>query len=327
MDKTALVVAPDDCKTPSFGYRVAKAFEKLGWKTQSFNYRFLQLHRTSTSRELVNRAFLKKALDMNPDLVFVDKGESINEGIIQKISSSGIKTANWCLDDPFGEFSSFNNIRNRNEYDDFYVFDPYYVRKLKETGQPNAHYLPCAVDSELYSEQTPYKERQYVTDLSFIGSHDEKRENTLNRLSNYNLTIRGYRWDRVVPQSPLYKKIDRKVLKYDKSLRDLNRYCKLLNQSKININIHAPHSRESVNLRAFEIPATKSFQLCDYFSEVNHLFRLNKEIVCYKTIDELKELIGYYLDNEQIRNKISELGHKRVMKEHTFYHRIKECVG
>ena len=102
--------------------------------------------------------------------------------------------------------------------------------------------------------------------------------------------------------------------------------CEIFNTSKINLNIHYPHSRESVNLRTFDVLATKSFLLCDYFEELPNLFEIDKEIVCYKDVKELRKKIEYYLENEDERNKIIEAGYKRVLKEHTFYHRMKAIL-
>ena len=100
--------------------------------------------------------------------------------------------------------------------------------------------------------------------------------------------------------------------------------CRELNLSKINLNIHAHHSFEGVNLRTFEIPATNSFMLCDYFKEIPNLFKLGKEIVCYHDVEGLKELIDYYLDedNKEERDKITKRGQERVLKEHTIKQRM-----
>jgi spore maturation protein CgeB len=325
--KTILMVNGDDATEPSFGYRCKKAFENQGYKVHNFNFRQLQLHRLSLGKNFLGQQLLRTAINLNPDLLFVNKGESIPEKIIERISDNKIKTANWCLDDPFGEYFSFNNIKNRNEYDDFFVFDPYYVPKLKEAGQPNAHYLPCAVDPKFHKEMIPFKKRKYQCDLSFIGSHQKNRQEFLENLSEYNMKIWGYRWSEISKESPIYNNIQKEVYQANKTVKDSLETCKLFNQSKINLNVHFNHSKEGLNLRAFEIPASKSFQLCDYLKEAEKLFRIDKEIVCYKDIGELKEKISYYLENEEERNKISQAGYSRVIKEHTFDERMKKVLA
>ena len=104
--------------------------------------------------------------------------------------------------------------------------------------------------------------------------------------------------------------------------------CAEFNKSRININIHAPHSIQGVNIRTFEIPACNSFQLCDNFSEMPSLFREGKEIVCYNDTKELKELVDHFLckDNVEERDRITKAGHKRVLAEHTVKHRIQKIL-
>ena len=160
-DMSVFLVTPDFAKKPSFGYRCKKSFEKLGYKVYTFNYRMYQLHRFSISNNIINKTILKKALFINPDMMFVVKGEKFGKGVIQKISDSGIKTVNWCLDDPFGDYSAYNKINNITEYDDFLLFDSYYVEKIKNIGQENAHFLPIGVDIQHHSEKIPFEKRKY----------------------------------------------------------------------------------------------------------------------------------------------------------------------
>ena len=325
MVKSVLIVSGDSCKIPSYGYRIKKAFLNLGWEVNIFNYRQLQMHRLKFTRNLVNVALLNKARDIKPDVLLVLKGESIEESIIKGISDEGITTVCWTLDDPFGEFSKFDEIKNRNEYDYFFVFDPYYVPKLKKTGQPNAYYLPCAVDPEIHKEQIPMRNRIYKYPLSFVGSHSLEREILFCALIDYNSKIWGYRWKNKV-KGLLKNKISDKIYHAHKSVKDTNTTCRIFNQTKINMNHHLNHSRQGLNLRTFEIPATYSFQLVDYFSELPNLFEVGKEIVCYHNIEEARQLIDYYLEHPRERERIAYAGYQRVLKDHTFEHRIKKIL-
>jgi len=325
MVKSVFIVSADSCKTPTFGYRIKQAFHNLGWKVDTFNYRKYQMHRFQISRDLINISLMSKVKEVEPSLILVLKGESIEKGVIKEFSDNGIKTVCWTLDDPFGEFSEFDEIKNRNEYDYFFVFDPYYLTPLIETGQPNSHYLPCAVDPALHREQLfthgPFK----YYDVSFVGSHSYEREVFLYGLIDYNIKLFGYRWKKKT-KSWLYEKISNKIYHAHKSVNDLNETCKIFNETKINMNHHLIHSRAGLNLSTFEIPATNSFQLVDYFDELPNLFEIGKEIVCYKDIDEAKQLIDYYLKHPKERERIALAGHKRVIKDHTFTHRIKEML-
>ncbi|MCM2325661.1 MAG: glycosyltransferase, partial [Candidatus Woesearchaeota archaeon] len=112
----------------------------------------------------------------------------------------------------------------------------------------------------------------------------------------------------------------------NKSLKEMHRMCHIFNESKINLNIHYTHSRQSVNLRTFEIPSTRSFQLCDDFSEMKNLFS-KKELVTYQDEKDLLELIDYYRDNIEERSRFADAGHRRVMKDHTFKNRMQDILS
>jgi spore maturation protein CgeB len=314
-----LLLGVDDGKFPGFSYQCMEAIRKLGHEGKYLSFRKYKFHKNSLTNRILNKWLYSSAARYNPDLLLVNKGTNILPGYIEKLSKKGIKTANWTLDEPFGAVNSFNRIGNIAEYDYFFVFDPYYVPKLKEIN-PNSYYLPCAADPEdTNKEVIPVSDRTYPYDVAFVGSHDKKREDLLKDYAAYNIKVAGFRWGGITGE--LKGKVDPQIYAGPGM-------CRIFNQSKVNINIHAPHSIEGVNIRTFEIPACNSFQLCDYYSEIPKLFEMGKEIVCYRDKKELKELVDYYIDdtNKEERKRIGAAGCVRVKKEHTVRHRIEEIV-
>ena len=84
----------------------------------------------------------------------------------------------------------------------------------------------------------------------------------------------------------------------------------------------------SVNKRTFEVAACGGFQITNLKPCTKDLFELNKEVVCYTTFGELKEKLDYYIDdrNETERKNIIAAGRERVLKEHTYAHRINKIL-
>lgn len=339
--KVFLIVA-DDCRIPHLCYRLKKALFANECAVETFNYRAYNLQRFSILNTFVNKQIIRKVLQFKPDLTLVMKGETILPGTIKQLSDAGITTANWSMDNPFGEYQAWSGLKNISEYEHFFIFDSGYMPRLKKLVK-NVHWLPCCADTELFAEQIRWIERKPICDISFIGSHMPNREKVLEQVarinvnnfnynsdydSNLNLKIWGYRWNKILKTSPLRKYVQRQELSFNKNLGDLKEVCKLHNLSKINLNIHFTHSKKGLNMRAFEIPATNSFQICDWYEELPKLFKEGKEIVSYSSISELKELINYYLDPaaEEERKEISLAGMKRVQKEHTYTQRIKEVL-
>jgi spore maturation protein CgeB len=56
------------------------------------------------------------------------------------------------------------------------------------------------------------------------------------------------------------------------------------------------------------------------------MFEPGKEVVSYRTPEECTELIQYYLEHDEERKSIASAGQKRVLQEHTYYHRMQEFL-
>ncbi len=109
----------------------------------------------------------------------------------------------------------------------------------------------------------------------------------------------------------------------------LNYYKELplfYNACKINFNATSLQMPEAVNQRVFDVPACSSFLLADHQKAIDELFEVGKEIVTYKNIDEIPELVRFYLNNPDARKKIALKGRERVLKEHTYKHRLGRII-
>ena len=93
-------------------------------------------------------------------------------------------------------------------------------------------------------------------------------------------------------------------------------------QSKIVLNIHILSQPLGGNFRLFEIPATKSLQIADKCPQ--DWFKDGDEIVLYKNNYNLLKKVKFYLNNDQERIRIANNGYNRLLKEHTYEHRIKK---
>ena len=326
--KKVLLIWSDDCEYPSLGFQCKKAFQKLGFEVDVFNFRMLQMHRFDISNNILNKLLIKKINSKDYDLVLVDKGDTILPGVLKKVNRNNKLIVNWCLDEPFGKFGRFNKVRNIGEYDYFFMFDKYYSELLIEKGI-NAPYLPVGADPEIHKEIVPVKKRKYICDVSFIGSHHPNREKILNGISDYNLKVWGYRWKDINKNSPLYPKVQNYVIKGNRTKEGAFEMCKYFNLSRINMNMHhAQAVKGGVNLRIFEVLMTNSFLISDYQEGIEKLFKLDKEIVCYdkNNIKELRRKLDYYLENKEERLKIAKAGQERALKEHKIIDRVNELI-
>ena len=94
-------------------------------------------------------------------------------------------------------------------------------------------------------------------------------------------------------------------------------YYKKLKQAKIVINLFQndyENLTDGINIRAFEIPACKSLQLCKRLPFLNNYFKEDYDIVMFDDINEMKHKIDYYIKNDKEKNKIINNSFNTIQK-------------
>jgi len=139
----------------------------------------------------------------------------------------------------------------------------------------------------------------------------------INELKNHRLRIYGdAQWKTLLNDTvEIYN-----PLNYYKELPLLYNAC------KINFNATSLQMKEAVNQRVFDVPACGSFLLTDHQGSLDGLFDLDTEVVTYKYKEEIPELVEYYLNNQSARERIVERARSRVLKEHTYTHRLNSMI-
>lgn len=99
--------------------------------------------------------------------------------------------------------------------------------------------------------------------------------------------------------------------------------------SKININFHVPYQKPdqgvdnnqmSINQTVFNIPLTKSFQLCDH----PFVYELFGDSVVLGNESNWLALVDKYLNDEKERNKLAEKSYNIAIQKHTWKVRMLE---
>jgi len=309
------------------GHRYRLALESLGHTVKNFCYRKYKFNKSPPTKRIIDYLLIQKVKSFHPDILLVFKGESLSSGTIKKISNIGVKTANWANDEPFGELLKSNKINNVKEYDYFFVFDEIFINRLKEENESVFQLPPSADPFKVYKESIPLAKRKYLYDVSLVGSKYKNREILLKQLKSFNLAIAGPSWKNTLPELKPFVK-NSKYLSIRQMVRFFNLSKIVLNNYYYHVenpNVTEPHNSIPQS-RTFELPASKSFQICENVRGLSDYFELGKEIVVYNDIEDLKEKISYYLKNPSERIKIIEAGYERVVKEHTPVHRMRTML-
>lgn len=96
--------------------------------------------------------------------------------------------------------------------------------------------------------------------------------------------------------------------------------------SKINLNISLKGIEGGTPKRVMDICGVGGFALTNYCEETAELLEEDKEIVMFKTPEELVEKADYYLKHEEIRKQIAAAGQKKVLENYTYEKQLRELM-
>jgi len=96
---------------------------------------------------------------------------------------------------------------------------------------------------------------------------------------------------------------------------------------RINITGHSTIAgRFGNNYALYEATGVGSLLLTDNKENLSELFAVGREIIAYRDAPDCVEKIRYYLDHEEERAAIAQAGQRRVLQEHTGFHRAQELL-
>jgi spore maturation protein CgeB len=275
-------------------------------------------------------AFLSETLmarceAFNPDLVFALAQSPVTLNCLEELKGREITTAYWFVED-YRVMDYWEAIAPH--YDFFFTIQRgEFIDRLAKAGVRNAHYLPMAAFPDIHrNEHLSGEELDYYgSDISFLGAGYYNRRHFFKGLLDFDFKIWGNEWPH---DSYLTKYLQRNGERIE-----TDDAVKVFNASKININLHSStHHRginpfgDFVNPRTFEIASCGGFQLVDRREEIGDLFEVGKEIILFDDIDDLRNKISHYLKHPDDRRRIAEKARQKIMKEHTYEHRMQDML-
>lgn len=101
----------------------------------------------------------------------------------------------------------------------------------------------------------------------------------------------------------------------------------VFNKSKINFNITLRCIESGIPLRALDIMGSGGFLLSNFQPELAEYFEDGCEIVMYNDIPDAIEKCRFYLENDDLREKIARAGHEKVKELFRYEDRIDKMLG
>ncbi len=273
----------------------------------------------------LGETIVARALDWKADLVLALAQTPLTPQALQELRREGVTTAMWFVED-YHLFTYWKELAPF--YDHFFAIQKGdFNKELQQIGQKNFHYLPVAACRHTHqlAELTQQEQSRYGSDLSFVGAGYYNRVQSFRRLLNYDFKIWGNDW----PEgSPVCAKVQEKARRVKP-----DEMVKIFSASKINLNLHSSPTHSGVdpfgdfvNPRTFEIAACGAFQLVDERQYLPEVFDASSEMSIFQSVDELPDKIDYFLSHPEERTQIAQRACARVLREHTYEHRMKELI-
>lgn len=157
-------------------------------------------------------------------------------------------------------------------------------------------YFPFGVSKKYHAVKAiSVRERKlYASDVSFVGTYYPERGDALKYLMENGSPKIGI-WGRSWRRSGGLASRGRLPLENAQKVHAL---------SKISLNIHHVATKNGFNMKFLEIPASGGFELCDWQDEIEDQ-GLSGLVATYKTREEMKEKLDYFLKNPGPRDSMA----------------------
>lgn len=266
-----------------------------------------------------------RALDWKADLIWAVAQSPLTPTALEELRREGVCTALWFVED-YQVFSYWKQLAPA--FDAVFTIQrgPFH-EELKRLGVPLVEYLPCAANPRLHfpQELTAEEKNHYGSEVSFVGAGYYNRQQTFARLRLENFKIWGNDWPEGSPCARWVQDGQRRISTAETA--------KIYSASAVNLNLHSsqnhpgvnPHG-DFVNPRTFEIAACGGFQLVDHRSELPELLKPGREVVTFESVDEIPALLNRYASDPDARAQIAESARARVLREHTYSHRMRQAL-
>ncbi|MER8639780.1 glycosyltransferase [Mesorhizobium sp. M1273] len=202
-------------------------------------------------------------------------------------------------------------------FDHIFLKDPYLVDLLRRNLRAPVAYLPEAYSpSSLKSVETSSQvDDKYTADICTAGNLYAYRVAFFQNLSDMNIKIWGL-------PAPLWMNLgDVKPMVQNRFVAHSEK-VRAFRGAKIVINNLNPAEVWGTNVRTFEICGAGGFQVLDFRPGLSQLFELDREVVAFQCVDDLRKKVWHYLNSPDERREIAEAGQRRAAREHTYAHRL-----
>lgn len=315
------IIIPNTCYPDNFEDNVSFTLRKMGHEVLTMHKplrilgdkgrHFIQL---AEDKLFPNRFTLQEKWLLNvfksfkPQLVLC-LTQTLKEEVLLELKNHNIITVCW-----WGDTAA--NMTKQGllcyGWDFIYIKDKFAANKLRSLDL-NAYYLPEAMNPDWHK----WCFNEIDNSILFAGNTYDYRHYLIRKLlqtNKYDIKLVGNRPPRWADDRVKAVYQNKYIVKEEKSL--------WFGQSLACINSTAMSEFNSLNCRAFEIAGAGGLQIMEYRDALEECFEPGKEILIYKSFQELNATIEKYQKDKKASMAIRQAGHVRALADHSYEKRL-----
>lgn len=275
----------------------------------------LAVHDTEWSSSVLSEKVERVCADYRPDVLL------FNGSVIIPEAMRRLRDRYKCL---IGFTVGYNNLVERfvvesiRVADFLVVHDSYLLRILQGSRYDKTPHVFMLLSAAEPLEHHPIKlsredVRDYGVEVAFIGGMGANRADALRGLPGFGLAIwGGQEWKRIPELAACFR---------NEPIYGLKK-TKIYNAAKIVLNIEDDEKQiNAFSQRIPEVLACGGFVITDWHQDLEGTSLVDGEsIVTFRSNNELREKVAYYLCNPTERKRISDNGRKVVLESMTYEH-------
>ena len=295
------------------GRRINNGFLRLNHSVLEFSDRDIVSYYRSVNdldgSKKLNKKLIEVVSNYLPDLIVLGHADLIKAETLSHIKNMypGIKIAQWFLDRMDSEWKM-----NRFRFEDkFSITDSNFCTTspdvLKFKNKDKIFYIPNPVDSS-FEKLKVYENKSYNRDLFFAMSHGVHR----GRLKKGKFDVRENFIKNLIKKTP--------TIKYDiygmsnKQPIWADEYIKTIQQSKMALNLsQGKPIKYYTSDRISQMVGNGLLTFVDVKTKLNNFFT-DKELIFYKNLSDLSELINKFNKEDKNRKLIAKAGREKYFK-------------
>lgn len=266
----------------------------------------------------MNRKLIQKALEVKPDVVWVDKGYWVYPSTLKELRRTAKFLVHYNTDDLYSDAEySWLHRRGLRFYDLNLTTNRWNVQEIvKRYGVP-ALRGGMGHDESTYRAdvRTPSTTEPDASPIVFIGHWEPHSEKYVTALIQAGLPIKvwGNAWNRARNQTL------RSV-----SILAPDRYIPVIASAKVALCFLSHRNRNESTMRSFEIPAIGTLLLAERTAEHEYLYQDGIGAALFSDAEELVQKARHYLTRCDERERVAITGHQRCLQHSWQEHMKKE---